>query len=160
MHEDCMRLVAASFPVKPMPDRFFWSSTEGTEKGDIPEELWNRIGNRQWTEVTLLDWRMTGAQPCNSRTYLEPRTFLYYLPSLLVGSLPDPEFIDWALEAMLPNNQNRIPRGKWWNEFAHAVSLNQRKALSAYASHIRLTIWDRIGLANQALVDAAEIVWS
>jgi hypothetical protein len=160
IHDGFVRLITASFPAKPIPSRFFWSDGEGTDKGNIPDELSNRIGNRQWTEVTLLDWRMTGAAPYISRTYLEPRTFVYYLPSLLVGALFEPDFIDWALEGIIPFNKHRVPRGKWWNEFARAISPDQRKALSTYISHIQLTIWDLIGPGNQVLAHEAQAIWS
>ena len=92
--------------------------------------------HRRWTEVTLMDWRMS-ATPDVVKSYLEPATYLYYLPSLLVGVHADPDFLDWGIEAILPNNQWHKPRGKWWAAFRGCVSEQQRIALCEFLAHIR-----------------------
>ena len=97
-----LRAIEMAFPVEPLPNRFFWASGEVSLGYDIPQELENRISGRRWTDVTLMDWRMTGASPAVSRSYLEPTTFMYYLPSIIVGGFREPEFIEFALGAMIP----------------------------------------------------------
>ena len=63
-----------------------------------------------------MDWRMVGTPPCISRLYLEPATFMYYLPSIIIGVSREMEFWDFALEAIIPYNKNRVPRGRWWSQ--------------------------------------------
>jgi hypothetical protein len=159
--KEFLDLVAGSFPVAPVPARFFWPEQEmGSLDGDMPQELGNRISGRRWTEVTLVDWRMIGTPPCVSRLYLEPATFMYYLPSIIVGVSQEMEFWDFALEAIIPYNKNRVPRGRWWSQFSASASPQQRAALSVFLAHIRLMSWDRIGLDGQYFLEKAEKIWS
>ena len=155
-----LNIINEAFPVSPQPPRFFLLEHEASLDLDIPRELKERIAGRSWTHVTLLDWRMIGASPMVARRYLEPATFLYYVPSIIVGAFQETAFIDFALEAIIPDNKTRIPRGKWWHKFSAAITLPQRAALSASLSYIRLTLWDSIGLANQSLLEHAETIWN
>jgi hypothetical protein len=153
-------LIKAAFPAEPVPDQFFWTGGKDTLDRDIPEELRNRISGRPWTEVTLMDWRMTGVSPVIARRYLEPATFMYYVPSIIVGASQQIECIELALEAIIPVNKYHVPRGKWWSEFSGIASPLQRAALSAFLAHVRLVSWDTIGPANQYLLEQAERAWS
>jgi hypothetical protein len=153
-------LIRTAFPAEPVPDQFFWTEGKDALDRDIPEELRNRISGRPWTEVTLMDWRMTGTSPVVARRYLEPATFMYYVPSIIVGAFQQIEFIEFALEGIIPENKYHVPRGKWWSEFSGMASPRQRAALSAFLAHVRLVSWDTIGPANQYLLEHAEGVWS
>jgi len=107
-----------------------------------------------------MDWRMMGAPPSVTRVYLEPTAFMYYVPSIVLGAYREMDFIDWALEAIIPYNKRHIPRGKWWFEFLSSASPSQRQALSAFLADIRSQTWDEIGPENQYLLDIAESIWS
>jgi hypothetical protein len=152
-------LIGTTFPVEPRPINFFWAEGKHSLEYDLPQELGNRIAGRPWTEVTLLDWRMIGTSPVVARSYLEPAAFMYYVPSIIVGTSRQIEFIDFALEAIIPDNKHHRPRGRWWSEFAGIASSRQRLALSAFLSHVRLMFWDRIGPTSQSLLERAENVW-
>jgi hypothetical protein len=52
----------------------------------------------------------------HQQAYLEPATFMYYLPSIIIGVSREMEFWDFALEAIIPYNKNRVPRGRWWSQ--------------------------------------------
>ena len=157
---DVLNLVRSAFPIEPVPVQFFWTKGKDALDHDIPQELKNRIAGRLWADVSLMDWRMTGVSPVVSRHYFEPETFMYYVPSLIVGTSHEIEFIYLALEGIIPNNKHHVPRGEWWSEFSGIASPRQRTALSAFLSHVRSVFWDRIGLANQHLLEHAERVWS
>jgi hypothetical protein len=159
-NEKLLNLIGTAFPVEPRPTNFFWAEGKHSLDYDLPQELRNRIAGRPWKEVTLLDWRMTGTSPVVARSYLEPATFMYYVPSIVVGSSQQIEFIDFALEGIIPHNEHHLPRGKWWSEFAAIASPRQRLALSAFLSHVRHVFWDRIGPANRSLLEHAENIWS
>ena len=103
---------------------------------------------------------MIGAPPAIARFYIEPSTFLYYLPSLLTGVFHNIEYIDFALESILPYNKMHLPRGKWWDEFSQTVSPAQRAAFFAFLWRGRVTLWDKIGHVDQSLVQDAERIWS
>jgi hypothetical protein len=152
------QLIHASFPVDPLPSQFFWLEGDAPI-GDIPEELLNRIAQRPWAEITMWEWAMTGAHAGTSRRYLDPNTFRYYLPSLLVGGLRESGYIDWALESVLPAGRKRRTTGKWWKEFAEGFSAMQRSAVCAYLKGIRLLLWDSVGPANQQMICDAEAIW-
>jgi hypothetical protein len=153
-------LIKAAFPAEPVPAQFFWKEGKDSLDLDIPQELRNRILGRPWTEVTLMDWRMTGTSPVVARRYLEPATFMYYVPSIIVGVSQDIGFVELALEGIIPDNKYHVPRGQWWSEFSGIASLDQRTALSAFLSHVRLMSWDKIGPASQYFLEHAESVWS
>jgi hypothetical protein len=152
-------LIETAFPLQPRPIAFF--SAEGIDalNHDIPQELGKRIAGRPWTEVTLMDWRMIGVSPVIARHYVAPASFMYYVPSILMAAFWQIDFIDFALEGIIPHNKYHSPRGKWWSEFSSSASAHQRLALSAFLSHVRLMFWDRIGPANQDLLEHAENIW-
>jgi hypothetical protein len=58
------------------------------------------LAQREWTEIKMTDWKMIGHINI-SREHLDPATFLYYLPSLLLGVIEEPGYLYWALEAIM-----------------------------------------------------------
>jgi len=158
--ERFFQLVHVSFPAEPLPRKFFWAElNEQLFQPDIPGELQSRLQNRRWTEIKLMDWLMTGVEPITSRSYLEPATFLYYLPSLLVGVFDDHGYLNWAIEAILPDNRWHKPRGKWWTAFHGCVSEKQRITLCSFLSTVRSIHWETMGSDRQAAVTDAEGIW-
>jgi hypothetical protein len=155
-----LSLIDLAFPLEPKPDAFFSEEGKNSCGYDIPRELEKRLFDRYWTEITLMDWRMIGAAPVVARRYFEPAAFMYYLPSLIVGVSQEIEFVDFALEGMIPDNKYHVPRGKWWFEFSNIASSYQQEALVTFLSYIRLVFWDRIGSANQYLLERAESIWT
>jgi hypothetical protein len=158
--EKMLDLVVAAFPADPLPTRFFWVEGRVPLNDDFAEELRNKILGRPWTEITLEDWFNTGAAVVVNRAYIEPATFMYYVPSFIVGASHDIKSLYVALEAILPFNKNHVPRGKWWFEFSDMASPRQRQAIFAFLAHIRLNFWDTIGLDDQCLLERAEDIWS
>ena len=71
----------------------------------------------------------------------------------------DIEWIEVALDGIVPYNKERRPRGKWWAAFLEGASIRQRTALSAFLEYIRIFHWDSIGIANQVLLSEAEVIW-
>jgi hypothetical protein len=155
--ETFLQLVHASFPTEPVPRRFFRTDGEPILEPD-PEQLQSRMQHRRWTEVTLMDWLMT-VTPHVVKYYLEPSTYLYYLPSLLVGVFDDPGYSDWGVEAILPDNKWHKPRGKWWTSFRGCVSEQQRITLWAFLTAIRAVHGETIDPGLEAGVADAERIW-
>ena len=108
-NDKLLDLIETAFPVQPQPTAFF--SADGIEalNHDVPQELSRRIAGRPWTEVTLMDWRMIGTSPVIARRYLEPASFMYYVPSIIFGTSQQIEFIDFALEGIIPHNKHNSP---------------------------------------------------
>jgi hypothetical protein len=131
--DQLVSLLKASFPIEPLPP-VFWRDGGEQPPGDIPEELLKRLAHRRWADVTLLDWTMIGAPAWLARTYLDPGAFRYYLPSLLVGVLGEPGYVDQALECLVPaGRQRRTTRNEWtnvWGGFSEA----QREAEAIWVS--------------------------
>jgi hypothetical protein len=150
-------IIRAAFPAHPVPQPFFVTS-EGRQQ-DIHQELESRIHGRAWTSLTLLDWRMVGSVPA-FREYLMPQTFAYHVPSFLVGVISEPDFRDWALEAILPFNRRREPRGEWWTSFAAALTDPQRTAIRAFLAFQRDSVGYSFDLADEELVSSAESLWA
>ena len=150
-------IIRAAFPERPIPITFF-GEAEGQEQ-DMQQELAARIRGRAWTEVSLMDWRMVGSVPA-FRECMLPRTFAYYVPSFLVGAISEPDFRDWAFEAVLPSNRQRLPRGAWWPSFVAAFGEPQRAAIRAFLLHERNALGKAFDLVDEELVGAAETVWA
>jgi hypothetical protein len=81
--EEIETIIRAVFTERPVPTTFF-GPAEALQQ-DMPQELASRIEGRAWTSLSLLDWRGVGAPPASYRRYVVPKTFAYYVPSLLVG---------------------------------------------------------------------------
>ena len=154
-----LTLAYASFPVTPLPAKFFWADCKENLSQDIPLATQKSLEGRKWDEVTILDWRMIGSYPYIARRYLEPSAFLYYLPSLLVGVFGDMEFVDLAIEGILPDNRMHYPKGNWWKGFDLSISIQQRAAIRGFIRIIRTEYWASIGDVMQAYIIDAEEVW-
>jgi hypothetical protein len=162
-NEQFSKLLLATFPPEPMPARFFWK--EGTHNADdeFCGDLLQWLGKRQWTEIKMSDWAMIGHISI-VRERLEPATFLYYLPSLLLGATQDPGYLDWALEALMPSGRDRRPKSKWWGELLETISSDQIGALRAFLSHVRNSLLrpDKgpfVVSTAEALTAEAEMFW-
>jgi hypothetical protein len=156
MMEEIVAIIGAAFPAHPVPDIFF--------AGPLPpqdvQEDFARVVGRPWTSLSPTDWRMTGSTPAAYRAYIAPQTFAFYVPSFLVGGIAEPEFRDLALEAILPNNRWRVPRGEWWASFAAAFTDPQRKAIKSFLAFQRKATNLDFNSTDEELVSAAENVWA
>ena len=129
--EDFLKLLLVTFPPQPMPAQFFWKEDRHDSSYEFRHDLLEWIAERQWTEIKMHDWAMAGSAII-TRELLEPATFLYYLPSLLVGVTEDPGYLDWALEAITPAGRDRRPKSKWWGELLETISPDQSAAIRAF----------------------------
>jgi hypothetical protein len=162
-NEQFSKLLLASFPPEPMPARFFWK--EGTHNADdeFCGDLLQWLAKRQWTEIKMSDWAMIGHISI-VREHLEPATFLYYLPSLLLGVTQEPGYLDWGLEALMPSGRDRRPKSKWWGELLETISSDQIGALRAFLAHVRNSLLrpDKepfVVSTAEALTAEAETFW-
>jgi hypothetical protein len=137
--------------------RTYW--LDGVELlGDIPQELANKIAYRPWTDVTMLDWTMTGAHASTARSYFDVDAFRYYLPSLLVGGLNDLRYIDWPLECVLPAGRKRRTTG-WWQAFWTGFSVEQKHAIRCYLIGVRQMLGGSVHLSELHFIDEAQVIW-
>lgn len=157
--DELFELVYRSFPKEPLPPRFFWDQDKYRSAGDIPDELRHRITGRVWTDITMDDWRMVGTHSRVSTRYLDPPAFVYYAPSLLVQSIDNSPFIDWFLEAIVPNNIPKIPRGKWWHELMEQFDNKRRTAIGGSLEYIQEYMWDILSESDRFLLYEAKKIW-
>jgi hypothetical protein len=156
--EQLIALARASFPTTPLPDRFFWTAAK--EPLDPDEDLLKRVAGRLWDEVTILDWRMIGCPPAVSKGYLEPATFLYYLPSFLIGVFDEPDFLDYALESLIPHNQWHVPGGAWWDSFFGAATPEQKRTILFFLEIVPDEFRAWFDETNQYYHAIAQSLWS
>jgi hypothetical protein len=159
MTQTVSELVRLAFPVEPIPDKYFWSG-EIDRVGDFTQDFLENIARRPWTDISTADWRNSLLTGGSFRNYVEPSTFLYYIPSLIVDALKgNRDDIQTALEEILPFNSDRNPRGKWWDEFSESISAKQRLVLSAFLIYRRKECWNQLDLEIQLLICSAESIW-
>jgi hypothetical protein len=135
-NEQFSNLLHATFPTQPVPARFFWKENVPDDGFEFCGDLLKWLAQREWTEIKMSDWKMIGHIDI-SRQHLEPATFLYYLPSLLLGVIEEPGYLYWALEAIIPLGRDRRPKGRWWGELLETISPDQRATIRAFVAHVR-----------------------
>ena len=99
-NEQFSNLLHAAFPTQPMPARFFWKENVPDDGYEFCGDLLKWLARREWTEIRMSDWAMI-EHISISREHLEPATFLYYLPALLLGVAEESKYLEWALEAII-----------------------------------------------------------
>jgi hypothetical protein len=124
----------------------------------MPDELERRLAHRRWIDVTMRDWTMVGPA-CIAKCYLHPDAFRYYLPSLLVGVLDDPGYLDWALECLLPARRKRRTDRADWTDFWDGLSGEQRDTICSYLKGVRSMLRDSVGPVEQQLFDELDAIW-
>jgi hypothetical protein len=162
--EHFLKLLLAAFPTQPMPARFFWKEGVHDAGDEFCSDLLERLWRREWTEIKMSDWAWIGGAISMSRAHLEPATFLYYLPSLLLSVTEDPWYVDLALEAIIPLGRDRRPKSKWWGELLETISPEQAAAIRAFLAHVRSDLLrpDKepfVISGEEVLTDEAETFW-
>jgi hypothetical protein len=134
--EHFLKLLLAAYPPQPVPARFFWKEERRDINDEFHRDLLEWLAERQWTEIKMRNWAMMGHVGI-IRELLDPATFLYYLPSLLLGVTEDPSYLDWALEAIIPSGRDRRPKSKWWGQLLETISPDQASTIRAFLAHVR-----------------------
>jgi hypothetical protein len=164
-NEQFSKLLHAAFPAQPLPARFFWKECVQHDADDeFCRDLLERLARRQWTEVKMSDWAIIVDSISFSRERLEPATFLYYLPSLLLNVTEHPEYLEWALQAIIPLGRDRKPKRKWWIELLETISPDQCAALRAFLAYVcrdllRSEEGPLVITQAEALTSEAETFW-
>ena len=161
--EDFLKLLLATFPPQPMPAQFFWKEDRHDNSYEFRRDLLEWLAGRQWTEIKMRDWAMAGHTSI-TRELLEPATFLYYLPALLLGVAEDPGYLNWALEAIIPSGRDRRPKSKWWGELLETISPDQSATIRAFLAYVRNNLWRSdegpfVISMDEALTAEAETFW-
>ena len=148
--------ICESFPMEPCPLLSEVVAATSNGQVEIPRELLKRFRGKKWTEILLDDWiNIAGIQAI--RVYLSPSSFHYYLPSLLMSVLERPQYLDWGLEALLPQNKGRKPKGEWWHEYFACFTVEQRLAVRLFISYAK----SQCGHCSEEemLANCAEEIW-
>lgn len=161
--EEFIKLLHAAFPPQPMPVQFFWREDRHDDGYEFRRDLREWLAERKWTEIKMHDWTMAGNISL-TRELLEPTTFLYYLPSLLLGVAEDPGYLDWALEAIIPSGRDRRPKSKWWGELLATIPPDQSATIRAFLAHVRNDLLPSdegpfVVSQREALTAEAEAFW-
>jgi hypothetical protein len=162
--EHFLKPLLAAFPPQPMPVRFFWKQGVHDASDEFCRDLLERLWRREWTEIKMSDWAWIGSAIGMSRAHLEPATFLYYLPSLLLGVIEEPRYLELALEAIIPLGRDRRPKSKWWGELLETISPDQSATIRAFLAHVRSDLLrsDKepfVVSGDEVLTDEAETFW-
>jgi|GEM_PF-5640597 len=133
------------FPAALVPSHIFGDNQGSTE---FHEEITNRFLGKVWRDVSLNDWLCT-ANVITIRYYMTPKAFHYYLPSLLFYVVDEKDnYLDWALDALLPVNAKRIAKGDWWFSYVEEFSREQSLFISSYLRYFDSITSDDDGNKN------------
>lgn len=117
-----------AFPLHPIPVKVL------SDEKDLSEfscEILNRFQGKSWDVLSLDDWINIGVIE-TIKNYTLPKSFHYYVPSILLLSLSSDNYIDWGLKAIVPDNQSRSPKGEWWLEYFACFSDDKKKFVQEY----------------------------
>jgi hypothetical protein len=158
-----LKLLLAAFPPQPMPARFFWKEDRHDDSYEFRRDLLEWLAERQWTEVKMRNRAKMGHIGI-IRELLESATFLYYLPSLLLGVTEDPSYLDDALEAIIPLGRDRRPKSKLWGELLETISPDQASTIRAFLAHVRSDLLQSnkepfVVSGEEVHTDEAETFW-
>ena len=124
--------------------------------GDIPQSACKELHLKSWDEVLLNNWLCIATIP-SVMSILKPQAFHYYLPSLLTGVMDNPDYFDWGVSALLPNNKNHERKGVWWIEYESLFNAPQRRAMMIFFDYIEE---ESDGLnESKYLAQTAKIFW-
>jgi hypothetical protein len=151
-------LAQASFPIRPVPTEFFWVDAKNTHL-EIPQKAQRYLRDRSWPEVTVEDWTLILTTPAVARAYMDPKVYLYYLPSLLAGIFNNMGWIEYVIDGILPFNREHYPKGKWWKEFDGNVSPKQRRTIQEFIRIMHKDYLDLLGDDLRAYLFDASEVW-
>lgn len=104
----------------------------GDHIGDIWEEIENRFVGLPWFNVSIDAWINTASVHTLMKHFFTPIAFHYYVPSLLIASLENPNYLDWGLDGVLPNNKNHVPRSEWWKEYRSCFTGEQENVIREF----------------------------
>lgn len=158
------KLLLATFPPRPLPAQFFWKEDRHDNSYEFRRNLLECLAERSWTDLKMSAWTRD-RDIMITREFLEPATFLYYLPSLMLGVIEDhPEELDLVLEAILPLGRDRRPKSKWWRELLETISPDQSAAIRAFVAYARNNLLRSdhgpfVVTAAEALTAKAETFW-
>jgi hypothetical protein len=127
--QELIQIIRDVFPVDPIPKTLILEEADAS--GDITQEVIRRFSDRRWTEIGMEDWTNT-ATVAALVNIMTPSTFRYFLPALLLAVIEDRRYLDRGIEAVLPQNKNRTPRGEWWHEYYSGFSIGQKAAVRRF----------------------------
>jgi hypothetical protein len=120
---------------------------------DFANEINNHFLGKLWTSVD--GWRNMDLSIKVIWLYLNTGAYIYYLPSLMSSALHE-NYFDDAIDALLPQNQNRTPRGDKWGAYVSMLSQNQRQTIIHFLTYVAQTEPDNSAakvLAEKGLMD-------
>lgn len=99
-----------SFDELPIPRLDYLKNSE------IGAEVRKRFEGKHWRDVTLEDW-INVASVNVIAGVLKLEHFLFYAPSISVGSIDSPDYVDWGVLAWLPKNSGFKVNSASWVDF-------------------------------------------
>jgi hypothetical protein len=103
--------------------------------GDIPQAVSEELHLKSWDKVSLNNWLFTASIPVLMGV-ITPQAFHYYLPSLLSRVMDAPDYFDWGVSALLPNNKNHERKNAWWIKYESLFNRLQRHAILDFLDYV------------------------
>ena len=119
----------AAFPQLPVPLNVLIA---GDHIGDIWADVDAKFLGKSWVEISLDTWINTASIQALSGSFFTPQAFHYYVPSILIASLQNPNYLDWGLDSVLPKNKHHVPRGDWWKEYRSCFTSEQENVVREF----------------------------
>ncbi|MDZ4338025.1 MAG: hypothetical protein U1A62_30570 [Pseudomonas sp.] len=116
------------FPCKPVPTSVLADEGDGSE---FAFEIVSRFSGKPWSDVVLEDWiNIAGMDTIAS--YMALEAFRYYVPSILLEGAHNPNYLDWALKAILPMSLGGAVNTFHWQAYQAGFNVRQRVLLHDY----------------------------
>jgi hypothetical protein len=121
-----------AFPVLEAPGLIF---RHEVPQDEFYTDILDAVRSRKWNEISMSDWRGTGVGINTVRSFVTEQAFSYFLPGIMISGLEsdDPEY---AIGALLPNNQRWEPGGARWDAFIATFDAKQRAAIRVFLDYV------------------------
>lgn len=116
------------FPCEPVPKRVLAVEEDDSE---FALEILSRFSGKPWSVLALEDWiNVAGMETIAS--YMALEAFRYYVPSILLESARDTNYLDWGLKALLPMSLGGAVNTSVWECYQSGFNVRQREQLHEY----------------------------
>jgi hypothetical protein len=121
-----------AFPLSEAPDLIF---RDNVPQDDFYTDIFNAVRSKKWNEITMSDWRGTGVGISTVRSFVTEQAFSYFLPGIMISGVEDDD-PEYAIDALLPNNQRWEPGGARWDAFIATFDAKQRAAIREFLAYV------------------------
>jgi hypothetical protein len=125
-------MINLAFQHSKLPSELILKKIGNTE---FEEEINKRLVGKNWHDVNLEDWISIASLPTLMEC-MTPQGVHYFLPSLLLGVIDEPNYYSWGVDALRPHNKYQTEKSEWWTTYKQLFSEEQIIAVRNFLLYV------------------------